>query len=153
MNVPPQAVLGSNSTSWPCRSVERASVSSRDRSNVEALSALRRAATADPITPATATNELVAPGRFVLESVAADEPLTLLFPIGAVVLAATLVGVVHSFGRGVAYLYALGGLVPLFALVVGPVVTLPDGVVLGLVCVCPLLATAGFLVDVGRVVF
>jgi hypothetical protein len=123
------------------------------RSNAEALAALRRTAAVDPTVAVTATYELVAPGRFVLESVAADEPLTLLFPIGVIVLAVTLVGVVHSFGRGTAYLYALGGLVPLFALAAGSVVTLPDGVVLGLVCVCPLLATAGFLVDVGRVVF
>ena len=123
------------------------------RANAEALAALRRAAAADPMAAATATQELVAPGQFVLESVTVGEPLTLLFPIGTVVLAVALAGVVHSFGRGVAYLYALGGLLPLFALAAGPMVTLPDGAVLGLVCVCPLLATAAFLVDVGRVAF
>ena len=122
------------------------------RTNAGAVSTVRRTAITDPVTALTATHELLAPGRFVLESVTVDAPLTLLFPVGTVALAVALVAVVQSFGRGVAYLYALGGLVPLFALAAGPVVTLPDGVVLLLLLVCPLLATAGFLVDVGRVV-
>jgi len=122
------------------------------RTNAGAVSTVRRTAITDPVTALTATHELLAPGRFVLESVTVDAPLTLLFPVGTVALAVALVAVVQSFGRGVAYLYALGGLVPLFALAAGPVVTLPDGVVLILLLVCPLLATAGFLVDVGRVV-
>ena len=44
----------------------------------------------------------------------------------------------------------MGGITPLAALAVGPVVAAPDGVVLALVVVVPA-ATAGlFLVDVGR---
>jgi len=123
------------------------------RANAGALSNLRRTAAVDPAAALTATHELVPPGQFVLESATVDAPVTLLLPIGTVALAITLVVVVHSFGRGVAYLYALGGLVPLLTLASGPIVTLPDGVVLVLVCVCPLIAIAGFLVDVGRVLF
>ena len=95
-------------------------------------------------------NDLVAPGTFVLDAAATGSILPVAFAAGAAGLAVGFVAVVASFGRGAAYLYAVGGITPLAALAVGPVVVAPDGVVLALVVVVPA-ATAGlFLVDVGK---
>ncbi|WP_336021904.1 DnaJ domain-containing protein [Halobellus salinisoli] len=118
--------------------------------NAAALATLRRTARTDPAAALTGTFDLIGPSGFALAATL-DAPRSLLFPVGVVALAVVLTAVVLSFGRGLAYLYALGGFVPLVALGVDTVLSLPDGVVLLLVALCPLGATVGFLVDVGRV--
>ena len=47
-------------------------------------------------------------------------------------------------------LHAVGGLTPIAALAIGPVVAVPDGVILGLAVVAPVATVGLFLVDVGR---
>ncbi|WP_144902010.1 DnaJ domain-containing protein [Halobellus captivus] len=121
------------------------------RANAEAISSLGRAAPADP-GALLSTYALVGPGQFALGA-SVETPISLLFPIGVVALALALVGVVAAFGRGFAYLYAVGGVAPVAGLAVGTVLSLPDGLVLVLVGLCPVVATAGFLLDVGRVAF
>ena len=118
--------------------------------NATTLATLRRAALSDPMTALTGTFDLVGPAGFAFAATL-DAPPSLLFPIGVVALAVALVAVVLTFGRGFAYLYAIGGITPLLALAADTTVALPDGIVLVLVGLCPLVATTGFVVDVGRV--
>ena len=118
--------------------------------NAAALSTLSEVPPATLPSALVRANDLVAPGTFVLDAAATGSILPVAFAAGAAGLAVGFVAVVASFGRGAAYLYAVGGITPLAALAVGPVVAAPDGVVLALVVVVPA-ATAGlFLVDVGR---
>ncbi|MGQ4554707.1 DnaJ domain-containing protein [Halobellus sp. GM3] len=121
------------------------------RANTAALSHLREAVATDPIPTLTATSELVSPGAYVVQTAAVDAPASLLFPVGAVVLALAFGGIIASFGRGTAYLYLAGGVAPLVSLGLGTVAAAPFGAVLALVVVLPLAATILFLVDVGRV--
>ncbi|WP_049986508.1 DnaJ domain-containing protein [Halobellus rufus] len=118
--------------------------------NAAALATLRRAALADPAAAVVGSSELAGPAAVALAATP-DAPLSLLFPIGVVALAVVLAAVVVTFGRGLSYLYAAGGVAPLIALAADTAVSLPDGVVLALVVLSPALATAGFLLDVGRV--
>lgn len=118
--------------------------------NAAALAVLSGASSATLPAVFARSSDLVAPGSFVLDAAATGAVRPLAFGVGAVGLAVGFLAVVVSFGRGAAYLYAVGGLAPAAALAVGPVVAAPDGVVLLLVVAVPA-ATAGlFIVDVGR---
>jgi molecular chaperone DnaJ len=96
------------------------------------------------------THGLVAPGTFVLDAAATGAMLPLVFAAGALGLALGFLAVVASFGRGAAYLYAVGGLAPVAALAIGPFVAAPDGAILALTVVVPVATVALFLADVGR---
>ncbi|MBB6647578.1 DnaJ domain-containing protein [Halobellus sp. MBLA0160] len=118
--------------------------------NASALATLAEAPPATIPASLARAGDLIAPGTFVLDAVAAGAVLPLTLAAGAIGLAVGFLAVVASFGRGAAYLYAAGGVAPAAALAVGPVVAAPDGAVLLLAVVIPV-ATAGlFLVDVGR---
>ena len=114
--------------------------------NAGALSTLA----ATPPSSLGRTRTLVAPGTFVLEAVSAGAILPLALVVGAAGIAVGFVAVVASFGRGAAYLYAVGGLTPVAALAIGPAVAAPDGVILALAVVGPVATVGLFLVDVGR---
>ena len=118
--------------------------------NAAALSTLSEVPPATLPSALVRANDLVAPGTFVLEAAATGSVLPVVFAVGAAGLAAGFVAVVASFGRGAAFLYAVGGLAPFVALAIGPVVVAPDGAVLALVVVVPAVTTGLFLVDVGR---
>jgi curved DNA-binding protein CbpA len=118
--------------------------------NAEALSTLAAASPSTLPSVLVRARTLVAPGAFVLEAVSAGAVLPLALAAGAAGIAVGFVAVVASFGRGAAYLYAVGGLTPVAALAIGPVVAVPDGVILGLAVVAPVATVGLFLVDVGR---
>jgi curved DNA-binding protein CbpA len=118
--------------------------------NAATLSAVLEAPPATIPSVLVRTHSLVAPGTFVLDAAATGSLLPLAFAAGAAGLAVGFVAVVASFGRGAAYLYAVGGLGPLAALAIGPIVVAPDGVVLGLAVVVPMVTAGLFLVDVGK---
>jgi len=120
------------------------------RANATALSALLEVPLVTIPSVLARAHDLVAPGTFVLEAVAAGAGFSLTFAVGAVGLAVGFVAVVALFGRGAAYLYAIGGVGPAAALAIGPIVTAPDGVILALSVVIPLAAVGLFLLDVGR---
>lgn len=120
------------------------------RVNATALSALLEAPPATIPSVLARTHDLVAPGTFVLEAAATGAIVPLVFAVGAVGLAVGFVAVVASFGRGAAYLYAVGGVGPAAALAIGPIVAAPDGAILALSVVVPLTAVGLFLLDVGR---
>lgn len=121
------------------------------RSNLDALSALASAATADPAAALSASHGLTPPGAFVLGTVAAPPSVGLAFPAGAALLALVFVGTVAKFGRGTAYLYLAGAFAPLGAFSFGTAVAVePSGATLALLVVLPLAATLLFLGDVGR---
>lgn len=128
-----------------------AGVGSYLRANAAALADLRTALASQPIGALTTTRSLIGPGTFAMTTASLGSPRSLLFPVGIVALAVAFGWVVLAFGRNSAYLYLLGGVAPAAALAAGPVVALPDGVVLALVAVVPLGSTAFFLVDAGRV--
>jgi curved DNA-binding protein CbpA len=118
--------------------------------NTAALVALIRGPpTALPAELARA-HDLVAPGTFALDAVAAGAVLPLAFVAGAVGLAVGVPVVVAWFGRGTAYLYAVGGVAPVAALAIGPIVAAPDGVVLAGSIVIPVTTVTLLLVDIGR---
>jgi curved DNA-binding protein CbpA len=118
--------------------------------NASALATLAEAPPATIPAALARAGDLVAPGTFVLDAVATGAVLPLTLAAGAIGLAVGFLAVVASFGRGAAYLYAVGGVAPAAALAIGPIVAAPDGAVLLLAVVIPV-ATAGlFLVDVGR---
>ena len=118
--------------------------------NAAALSALAETTPATVLPLLAGGYDLVAPGTFVLGTGAAGSAFALAFAAGAAGLAVGFVAVVVSFGRGAAYLYAVGGLTPLAALAIGPIVVAPDGAVLALAVVVPVVTAVLFLVDVGR---
>ncbi len=118
--------------------------------NAEALSTFAAASPATLPSVLVRTRTLVAPGTFVLDAVSAGAVLPLALAAGAAGIAVGFVAVVASFGRGAAYLYAVGGLTPVAALAIGPAVAAPDGVILALVVVGPVATVGLFLVDVGR---
>ncbi|SDQ56436.1 hypothetical protein [Halopelagius longus] len=121
------------------------------RSNLDALSALASAATADPAAALTASHGLTPPGAFVLGTVSAPPSVGLAFPAGAALLALVFVGTVAKFGRGTAYLYLVGAFAPLGAFSFGTAVAVePSGATLALLVVLPLAATLVFLGDVGQ---
>lgn len=117
--------------------------------NAAALGSLRQAVAVDPAGALTATR-LLAPGAFALDAASGGAGPELLFPAGVVALAVAFVAVVRSFGRGSAYLYLVGGLAPIVGLAAGPILALPDGAVLALVGVVPIVTTFAFVIDVGR---
>ena len=95
-------------------------------------------------------HDLVAPGTFTLNAAAAGAVMPVAFVGGAVGLGVGFLLVVAWFGRGTAYLYAVGGVAPVASLAIGPIVTAPDGVILVVTVVIPVVTVALFLVDVGR---
>jgi hypothetical protein len=118
--------------------------------NGEALSTLAAASPATLPSVLVRTRTLVAPGTFVLEAASTGAVLPLALAAGAAGIAVGFVAVVASFGRGAAYLYAVGGFTPVAALAIGPAVAAPDGVILALVVVGPVATVGLFLIDVGR---
>jgi len=120
------------------------------RVNAAALATLAGTRPAAISSVLTGANDLVAPGRFVLDAVASGGVFPLVFAVGAAALAVGFLAVVASFGHGAAYLYAVGGLTPAAALAIGPIVAAPDGVVLLLAVVVPVATVVLFLADVGR---
>ena len=118
--------------------------------NTAALAALTELPPAALPSALARTHDLVAPGTFALDAVAAGALFPLAFVMGAIELAVGFLVVVAWFGRGTAYLYAVGGVTPIVSLAIGPTVTAPDGVLLAVTIVIPATTVALFLVDVGR---
>ncbi|SEO36008.1 hypothetical protein SAMN04487948_10256 [Halogranum amylolyticum] len=104
---------------------------------------------ADPVAALTTGWGLGSPTA-VVQSLAADPSLALLFPLGALLLPAALVTTVVEFGRGTAWLYLFGALGPLVGLAVGALSPTAAAVDLALFVVLPVAAALVFLGDVGR---
>jgi hypothetical protein len=118
--------------------------------NAGAVSAFVDALATAPVPALTAGQGFVPPGTFVADAAAAGAVPRLLLAVGAGALASSFAAVVVWFGRGTAYLYAVGGVAPLAALGIGPLVTAPDGVVVLLLLAVPAATVLSFLLDVGR---
>jgi molecular chaperone DnaJ len=118
--------------------------------NAAALSTISEASPAAVPSVLARASDLVAPGTFVLDAAAAGSVVPLVFAAGAAGLAIGFIAVVASFGRGAAYLYAVGGIAPVAALAIGPILAAPDGAVLVLTVVIPVVTVGLFLVDAGR---
>lgn len=116
--------------------------------NAGAVSALVDGAPASPAVLLTA-REFVQPGVFAADALATRAVRGVAFGVGAVGLVVGFGAVVARFGRGTASLYAVGGAAPLAALAIGSLTDVPDGVVVLLVAVVPVVTLLSFLLDVG----
>lgn len=119
-------------------------------SNAGAVSTLVGVAPTDPSVLLTA-REFVPPGVFAADALATRAMGAVAFGVGAVGLVVGFGAVVTRFGRGTASLYAVGGAAPLAAFAIGSLTDVPDGVVVLLVVVVPVVTVLSFLLDVGWV--
>lgn len=118
--------------------------------NAVAVSTLVDTVTTSP-SVAMRTREFVSPMTFAADAFATMAAGGVAFGVGAVGLTVGFGAVVARFGRGTASLYAVGGAAPLAALVIGSLTDAPDGVVVLLIVVVPVVTVVSFLLDVGRV--
>lgn len=118
--------------------------------NAAAVSTLLDAASTSP-SVAMRAQEFVPPVTFAADALATMAVGRVAFGVGTIGLAVGFGAVVARFGRGTAALYAVGGATPLAALVIGSLTGVPDGVVVLLMVVVPVVTVVSFLLDVGWV--
>lgn len=118
--------------------------------NAVAVSTLVDTASTSPSVVMRA-REFVPPAAFAADALATMAVSGVAFGVGTVGLAVGFGAVVAQFGRGTASLYAVGGAAPLAALVIGSLTGIPDGVVVLLMVVVPVVTVVSFLLDVGWV--
>lgn len=106
---------------------------------------------ADPAGVLSAPFPLPSPTEFALSPVMTEAvtPGAALLT-GVVVLPLVLVSTVARFGRGSAWLYAVGAIAPPVTLAVWPSIPAATWLALVGLLVLPLFGTVGFLADVGR---
>lgn len=118
------------------------------RANYSASLDLARAVAADPaalLAPAGLSEPLA-----YAVSAATAGSVGLLFPVGALLLAAVLGATVARFGRGWAYLYVVGGATPAAAVFLRGLFPSLAAVDVAAFLVFPVVGAGAFLVDVGR---